>query len=61
MTVVAQEGTLAGADSKQEMCNLFMMVWSENPYFMVSPRSMISVVLPAHPEQLIGVLETQSM
>jgi len=33
ITVLAamQDETLAGPDTKQEMCNMFMMVWSENP------------------------------
>lgn len=31
-----QEETVAGADMGQEMCNMFLQVWGENPYFMVS-------------------------
>lgn len=35
---VMQDETLAGPDTQQEMCNMFMMVWSENPYFLVRPE-----------------------
>ena len=33
-----QGDTEAGPDTSQEMCNMFMMVHSETPYFMVRPR-----------------------
>jgi hypothetical protein len=35
--ILLQGDTEAGPDTSQEMCNMFMMVHSETPYFMVRP------------------------